>query len=130
MAMESGIVAAKSCSSTCSKENAGTEAGPLRRADPGELAVAELYKVRNIRPAFKKGLWIGFPGGTAPSLPSCSALHAVDHASPRRPQRWATERRSEKIDYPKPDGKITFDRLSSVFLGNQPRGNRPAATCA
>ncbi|AFT90320.1 hypothetical protein BUPH_04987 (plasmid) [Paraburkholderia phenoliruptrix BR3459a] len=32
-----------------------------------------------------------------------------------------------KIDYPKPDGKLTFDRLSSVFLSNRNHDdNQPA----
>ena len=33
-------------------------------------------------------------------------------------RRWSLPRKHEKIAYPKPDGVLTFDRLSSVFLSN------------
>ena len=75
----------------------------------------ELYKVRNIRPAFTWGLFAGLAyaaidtfllRGRAPwTLPT----HA-DHKQLHRASR------SKKITYPKPDGVLTFDKLSSVFL--------------
>lgn len=77
----------------------------------------ELYNVRNIRPAFRFGLLAGllhaaldiflFKG----KAPWTLRNHA-DHKQLREAKYC------RKIDYPKPDGKITFDRLSSVFLSS------------
>lgn len=77
----------------------------------------ELYKSRNIRPSFHKGLWLGIAysavdtylfGGRAP----WTFKNHSDHDQLKKASN------SLKIDYPKPDGKITFDKLSSVFISN------------
>ena len=77
----------------------------------------ELYKVRNIRPAFQRGFWPGLIysaidtfifRGKAP----WTLKHHDDHKSLKEAKK------SKKIDYPKPDGVITFDKLSSVFISN------------
>ncbi len=78
----------------------------------------ELHEVRNIRPSFQWGLWAAFAytgleqyvfkGRTPWTLKHRHSDHAVTRkAAACRP-----------IEYPKPDGKLTFDRLSSVFLAN------------
>ncbi len=77
----------------------------------------ELYHVRNIKPSFKWGLW--------PAL----AYAAFDSYVLRGRAPWTMHHRpdhiqlkpaaaSRPIAYPKPDGKLTFDRLSSVFVSN------------
>lgn len=77
----------------------------------------ELYRVRNIRPGFRKGLWSGMANaaidtyvlrGRAP----WTLNHDVDHKSLKQAKQC------RKIDYPKPDNQLTFDRLSSVYLTN------------
>ena len=77
----------------------------------------ELYRVRNIRPAFQLGFWPGLIysaidtfifRGKAP----WTLKHHDDHKSLKEAKK------SKKIDYPKPDGVITFDKLSSVFISN------------
>ena len=77
----------------------------------------ELYKVRNIRPAFQWGFWpvliysaidTFIFRGKAP----WTLKHKDDHKSLKQANK------SKKIDYPKPDGVITFDKLSSVFISN------------
>ncbi|MGE0714384.1 MAG: electron transfer flavoprotein-ubiquinone oxidoreductase [Alphaproteobacteria bacterium] len=77
----------------------------------------ELHGVRNIRPAFRHGLLAGLAysaidtyvlRGKAP----WTLHHHADNESLRR----ASE--ATPIDYPKPDGKVTFDKLSSVFISN------------
>ncbi len=77
----------------------------------------ELHRVRNLRPAFRWGLWPGLAysaldtyvlRGNAPWT-----LHNhADH------EQLRTTSESKRIEYPKPDGKLTFDRLSSVFISN------------
>jgi electron-transferring-flavoprotein dehydrogenase len=78
---------------------------------------AELKKVRNIRPSFHLGMWGGLLGsaidtyvlrGRAP----WTLHHTPDHSHMMK----ANE--AERIDYPKPDGVVSFDRLSSVFLSS------------
>jgi electron-transferring-flavoprotein dehydrogenase len=77
----------------------------------------ELYRVRNIRPSFRWGLW----GGMAYSALDTYVLRGKapwtlrNHAD-HKALRPAAEFRA--IAYPKPDGKLTFDRLSSVFISN------------
>ena len=39
-------------------------------------------------------------------------------APPRRPRELKQASEATKIEYPKPDGVLTFDRLSSVFISN------------
>ncbi|MFJ9453422.1 electron transfer flavoprotein-ubiquinone oxidoreductase [Herbaspirillum sp. NPDC101397] len=78
----------------------------------------ELHKARNFKPSMSKGLYTGtllvgidqvLFGGKAPwTLHHSHADHeCLKPASDFTP-----------IAYPKPDGKLTFDRLSSVFISN------------
>ncbi len=77
----------------------------------------ELYRVRNIRPSFHWGFWGGLVysaidtfvfQGKAPWT-----LHNHDDHS-------ALKKAADcpRIDYPKPDGKISFDKLGSLFISN------------
>ena len=77
----------------------------------------ELRRGRNIRPSFHKGLLAGLAysafdtyllRGNAP----WTFGHHEDHKSLKPASK------SRKITYPKPDGKISFDKLSSVFMSN------------
>ena len=77
----------------------------------------ELYKVRNIRPAFRFGLFAGLLYAAFDTYilhgkaPWTFKNHA-DHKELREAKHY------QKIAYPKPDGKISFDKLSSVFLSS------------
>ena len=77
----------------------------------------ELYKARNIRPSFHRGLWFGLlysafdtyiMRGKAP----WTFGHEEDHL------QLKPIRNSKKIRYPKIDNVVTFDRMSSVFLSS------------
>ncbi len=91
----------------------------------------ELQRAKNFKQWFKKGNTIGtlMTGIEQWLLPKLGmtippwTIHRTeaDHAA-LRPASECT-----KIDYPKPDGKLTFDRLSSVFLSNtNHEENQPA----
>ncbi len=117
-AMKSGQVAAETCFAALKE---GSQGGDELTAYPERLERSWVYKelkrVRNARPAFRWGLWAGtffsgmelWLGGRTPWT-----LHHQHEDSDSL--RLASE--SKPIDYPKPDGKLTFDRLSSVFLSN------------
>ena len=84
----------------------------------------ELHEVRNMRQAFGSGLWLG--------AARAGAMTASRGRLPRR--NLPTERDAEQAlletsdptAYPVPDGTLTFDKLSSVFLsGNRTRDDQP-----
>jgi electron-transferring-flavoprotein dehydrogenase len=112
-AMKSGMVAAE----TVFRRLSGESEAEVRRALQESWIWEELRRVRNIRPSFRWGLWAGLAysaldtyvfRGSAP----WTLHHHPDHTQLDK----ASEAR--RIDYPRPDGKITFDRLSSVFISN------------
>ncbi|MCC7046262.1 MAG: electron transfer flavoprotein-ubiquinone oxidoreductase [Alphaproteobacteria bacterium] len=125
-AMKSGMVAAEAVFDALAD---GTDGGEVA-AYPERLRESwlwdELYKVRNVRPGFHRGLLAGLANaaidtyvfrGKAP----WTLHHQPDHAS-LKPAAL-----SRPIDYPKPDGKVSFDRLSSVFISNtNHEENQPA----
>ena len=101
-------------------ENAqsGKEAAAYQDLFEQSWLYRELHAARNIRPSFKWGMWPAFAytgleqyilKGRAPWT---LKHHGTDHGSL---QKAAACR---PIAYPKPDGVLTFDRLSSVFLAN------------
>jgi electron-transferring-flavoprotein dehydrogenase len=86
----------------------------------------ELKKVRNLRPSFCKGLWLGMIysaidifilRGRAP----WTFRHHADHQSLKKADQ------APVINYPKPDGVISFDRNSSVFISNTNHEENQAA---
>ena len=78
----------------------------------------ELYKDRNFKTWFKHGLTVA------------TLMNGIEQFALRGKAPWTLHRNKpdhaylkpaaecKPIDYPKPDGKLTFDRLSSVFISN------------
>jgi electron-transferring-flavoprotein dehydrogenase len=98
-------------------EVAGSEAA-WRATDIGK----DLKRVRNVKPLWSKlGLWAGVALGGLDmwtnTLLGFSFFGTMRHG---KTDAASLEPASKfrKIDYPKPDGQLTFDRLSSVFLSN------------
>jgi electron-transferring-flavoprotein dehydrogenase len=88
----------------------------------------ELSLVRNVRPSFAKfGLW----GGLAYSAIDTYLLRGkapwtFHHAHPDN-DTLLDGQSAPRIEYPRPDGVLTFDRLSSVFISNtNHEENQPA----
>ena len=77
---------------------------------------AELHKVRNLRPAFKWGLLGGLAYGAMEEFifrgkaPWTLSHFGTDHGSLRKAKDC------RPIIYPKPDGQLTFDRTTAVYL--------------
>ena len=113
-AMKSGMMAAEAVFDALAQDEGGEVSAYAERLQQSWLW-DELRQVRNIRPAFRWGLWGGmaYAGldtyilrGRAP----WTLHHHPDHTSLKK----ASE--CHKIEYPKPDGQISFDKLSSVYL--------------
>ncbi|MFO1180450.1 electron transfer flavoprotein-ubiquinone oxidoreductase [Ottowia sp.] len=88
---------------------------------------AELNKDRNFKNWFKKGLTVGtVMNGFEQYLLRGHMPWTVHRTQPDHVQLKPAEQ-CKPIDYPKPDGKLTFDRLSSVFISNtNHEENQPA----
>lgn len=78
----------------------------------------ELYQARNVRPSFKWGLWLAtIYTGIDQILFRGKAPWTLKHGHKDHETLQKADK-SAKIDYPKPDNVLTFDKLSSVFLSN------------
>ncbi|MGA9868058.1 MAG: electron transfer flavoprotein-ubiquinone oxidoreductase [Acetobacteraceae bacterium] len=126
-AMKSGMLAAEAVAEALAGERPAT-----LTSYPAKLRTSwlweELRGVRNIRPAFAK---FGLLGGLAHA--------ALDTYVFRGKAPWTLHQRhpdnttlipadkAPRIAYPRPDGELTFDRLSSVFISNtNHEENQPA----
>lgn len=78
----------------------------------------ELYRVRNIRPSFRYGLWAGMIYSAIDTWLFRGKAPWTLHYPHKDSECLQTVDSVEPICYPKPDGVLTFDRLSSVFLSS------------
>jgi len=116
-AMKSGMVCAEAVFDNLTSEAPEAEVTAYPERLKRSWVWEELYHVRNIRPSFRRGLRAGIAysafdtfvlRGKAP----WTFHHHADHLQLKK----ASE--APKIQYPKPNGVLTFDRLSSVFISN------------
>ena len=120
-AMKSGMLAAEAVLAVLDENDhaeSGREAASYQTLFEQSWLYRELHEVRNVRPSFKWGMWPAFAyTGLEQYLfkgrtPWTISHHGTDHGSLKKAADCTP------IDYPKPDGVLTFDRLSSVFLAN------------
>ncbi|WP_461534804.1 electron transfer flavoprotein-ubiquinone oxidoreductase [Spongorhabdus nitratireducens] len=119
-AMKSGMIAAETVFEALkSGGEGGKELGAFTDAFESSWLYEELHQQRNFGPLVHKyGAFVG--GGLSwldlnifnGKLPFTLRDGSADHAQ----MKPAAD--CPKIDYPKPDGKLSFDKLSSVFLSN------------
>lgn len=118
-AIQSGIYAAKACVDALALNDISTpiELTAYPEKIKNSWVIKSLHQARNIRPGFKYGLFLGlanaafetyFTRGKTP----WTLKHHADYGT------LINSHKAPKINYPKPDGKLTFDRLSSVYLTN------------
>ncbi|MGH8599923.1 MAG: electron transfer flavoprotein-ubiquinone oxidoreductase, partial [Burkholderiales bacterium] len=117
-AIKSGMLAAQVAFDALKAGRAGDELANYADAFRSSWLYEELHRARNFKPWMSKGLLIGtlmvgvdqmvFRG----RAPWTLHHHQADHETLR------VKSEAQPIDYPKADGVITFDRLSSVFLSN------------
>lgn len=114
-AMKSGMVAAEAIFEHLTTNQESAEATSYPKKLKASWLWDELYAVRNIRPAFHFGLFIGM------------LYSAIDNVLLRGRAPWTLKNHADhtalkpakeckRIQYLKPDGILSFDRLSSVFL--------------
>jgi electron-transferring-flavoprotein dehydrogenase len=126
-AVESGRLAAEAAFSALQRGETPGRRGALAGYDQAlqeSFVWKDLKQVRNMRPAFGRGFWLG--GAMA------GAMTATRGAFPRGDAQMEPDADQELIrtdrakSYPAADGKLTFDKLSSVFLsGNATRDDAP-----
>lgn len=117
MAMKSGMVAADSLAALL--KDAGEYSAECV-SYPDNLKASwlwkELYKVRNIRPGFHRGMWFGFIHAAFQTLGGWMLPYTLKNHADHKQLKRADE--VAPIVYPKPDNVLTFDRLTSVRLSN------------
>jgi electron-transferring-flavoprotein dehydrogenase len=121
-AMKTGMLAAEAAFAALGDKREGDELTAYPEAFRGSWSHEDLYKVRNVKPGLKWGLWLGTlhagahmwlnDVGLGALVPWTLRHKAPDHAS----LKPASE--APPIAYPRYDGVLTFDKLSSVFLSN------------
>jgi electron-transferring-flavoprotein dehydrogenase len=117
-AMKSGMLAAETLADALASGRPAEPAGYGARLR-GSWLWEELHGVRNIRPGFAKfGQWGGL-------LNAAVDTYVFQGRAPWTLQHKHADNEvltpaseSVPIVYPKPDGKLTFDRLTSVFISN------------
>lgn len=118
-AMKSGMIAAESIFNALQSEQQHTELTDFTQAFEQSWAFDELYRSRNFGGAIHK---LGTTLGGAYNMLDQNYFGGK---LPFKFKEWTpdykcTEKSAQHqpIEYPKPDNKLTFDRLSSVFLSN------------
>lgn len=117
-AMKSGMIAAEAIAAHLANDDVGfgTECTGYEAAFRASWLAKELKTVRNIRPGFQHGFWAGLAIAALETvtfgLLPYTLHHHHDHEQ-TKPLDQVTP-----ITYPKPDGEITFDRLTSVSFSN------------
>jgi electron-transferring-flavoprotein dehydrogenase len=130
-AIKTGMLAAEAIAPALKAGRAHDELAAYPEAFEKSWLFEELHATRNFKQWFKKGNTIGtlmtgieqwfLPKLGIKSPPWTVHRHTPDHA------RLHAASQVPKIAYPKPDGKLTFDRLSSVFISNtNHEENQPA----
>ncbi|WP_447915506.1 electron transfer flavoprotein-ubiquinone oxidoreductase [Delftia acidovorans] len=117
-AIKTGMLAAEAAYDAIVAGRQGDELGPYVEAFENSWLYEELNKSRNFKAWFKKG------------LTTATLMNGIEQFVLKGNIPWTLHRdkpdhaylkpaaECKPIDYPKPDGKLTFDRLSSVFISN------------
>lgn len=126
-AIMSGIIAAECIIRAAKNNKLKNEITEFDTALRQSSVGMELKKVRNVRPFFQYGLLAGIlHAGVEGYLLRGRAPWTFKHHAPDH-QCLQTTKKARKINYPKADGILTFDRLSSVYLANVAHAeNQPA----
>jgi electron-transferring-flavoprotein dehydrogenase len=121
-AIKSGMLAAEAAVAALKGGRASDELSAYPEAFRASWLYEELHKARNFKPWMSKGLYLG------------TAMVGIDQVLFRGKAPWTLQHghadhetlrekdSSEKIQYPKPDGVLTFDRLTDLSFSNTNHG--------
>ena len=120
-AMLSGMLAAEHVAEALAEDRSADELGGYDAAWSESEIGLDLWKVRNAKPLWSKlGTFLGVAVGGFDmwcNTLGFSVLGTLRHDKPDS-ETLQPAANFSPIAYPKPDGKLTFDKLSSVFLSN------------
>lgn len=121
-AVLSGILAAEKLAAAIASGRANDEPIEIERGWRDSAIGQDLKRVRNVKPLWSKfgtavGVALGGLDMWTNQLFGFSFFGTLKHGKTDA-QSLEPAAQHKKIDYPKPDGVLTFDRLSSVFLSN------------
>jgi len=117
-AIKSGTLAADATAEALKADRAGDELTAYSESFRASWLYDELYRARNFKPWLSKGLYLG------------ALMVGVDQIILRGKAPWTLRHKGHDyaqlapadlfspIRYQRPDGVLTFDRLSSVFISN------------
>ncbi len=120
-AMLSGMLAAEAIGAALAAGRSNDELADYAAAWRGSPIGKDLWQVRNAKPLWSKfGTLAGIALGGLDMWTNTLGFSLFGTLKHGKPDYATLKPASEcaKIDYPKPDGVLTFDRLSSVFLSN------------
>ncbi|PMS33240.1 electron-transferring-flavoprotein dehydrogenase [Trinickia symbiotica] len=126
-AIKSGMLAAEAAFDAVQAGRQGDELAAYPDAFKASWLHEELNRARNFKQWMSKGLYLGtLMVGIEQKLLGGNVPWTLHHQH-RDNETLKTASQCTPIVYPKPDGKLTFDRLSSVFLSNtNHEENQPA----
>ncbi|HRO59656.1 MAG TPA: electron transfer flavoprotein-ubiquinone oxidoreductase [Burkholderiaceae bacterium] len=117
-AIKTGMLAAEAAFDAVAAGRSGDRLSAYPEAFRASWLHDELHRARNFKPSMGKGLWLG------------TLLVGIDQVVFKGKAPWTMHNRKpdheylkpaaecQPIQYPKPDGKLSFDKLSSVFISN------------
>jgi electron-transferring-flavoprotein dehydrogenase len=126
-AIESGSLAAEAAFAALQPGQTPWTPGALSVYDEAlrqSFVWSDLQEVRNMRQAFGRGFWLG--GALAGAMTATKGRFPPGNARTEGDNEQEVTRTDRPKSYPAPDGKLTFDKLSSVFAsGNKTRDDQP-----
>jgi electron-transferring-flavoprotein dehydrogenase len=126
-AIESGSLAADAALAALQPGETPWRPGALASYDEAvrrSFIWSDLREVRNMRQAFGRGFWLG--GGLAGMMTASKGKFPPGDLRTERDAEQTLIRTDRMQRYPALDGKLTFDKLSSVFAsGNKTRDDQP-----
>jgi electron-transferring-flavoprotein dehydrogenase len=127
-AVESGRLAAEAAFAALQRGEAIGRRGALQAYDDAlreSFVWNDLREVRNMRQAFGHGFWLG--GALAGAMTATRGHLPPGDAGTEPDTEQELIRTNRSDSYPEPNGQLTFDKLSSVFLsGNRTRDDMPS----
>ncbi|VCU72591.1 Electron transfer flavoprotein-ubiquinone oxidoreductase [Pigmentiphaga humi] len=117
-AIKSGMLAAEAAFEALAADRSHDELASYPQAFEASWLHDELHKARNFKQWFKKGRTVGtLMTGIEQWLLRGNFPWTVHHD---KPDHLSLKPAADcpRIEYPRPDGKLTFDRLGSVFISN------------